>query len=177
MRNRFALSLLLVIALLVGVGVTSIRNVMLLGFSARTPPGRIEVALATAARKYATPARYKHMQNRVQSSPEVLRAAEAHWADHCATCHANNGSGETMFGRTMYPRPPDMRLPPTQSMSDGELYYTIQNGVRLRGMPAFGDPGDSDIDTWTLVTFIRHLKQLTPAEELEMEGLESEVSQ
>jgi hypothetical protein len=38
-------------------------------------------------------------------------------------------------------------------------------------MPAFGDPGDTDRDTWKLVTFIRHLPQLTSAEELEMERL------
>ena len=71
---------------------------------------------------------------------EVLADARAHWADHCAVCHANNGSGDTMYGKTMYPRPPDMRQKDTQEMSDGELYYTIKNGVRLSGMPAFGDP-------------------------------------
>lgn len=172
MRNRFVVSLVLAVAALIGIEAAFwIRNVLLRGFSARTPPSRMEAALATAVREHAIPARYKHMQNPVPSSREVLQAAEAHWADHCATCHANNGSGETMFGRTMYPRPPDMRLAPTQSMSDGELYYTIQNGVRLSGMPAFGDQGDSDTDTWKLVTFIRHLPQLTSSEELEMEGL------
>ena len=48
-------------------------------------------------------------------------------------------------------------------MADGELYYTIKNGVRLSGMPAFGDPGDDDVDGWKLVTFIRHLPHLTTA--------------
>jgi len=95
----------------------------------------------------------------------------AHWADHCAACHANNGSGATMYGKTMYPRPPDMRQKDTQEMSDGELYYTIKNGVRLSGMPAFGDPGDDDTDSWKLVAFIRHLSTLSDQEEMEMEHL------
>ncbi len=56
-------------------------------------------------------------------------------------------------------------------MSDGELYYTIKNGVRLSGMPALGDPGDDDVDSWRLVVFIRHLPQLIPAEETEMQRL------
>ena len=73
-----------------------------------------------------------------------------HWADHCSPCHANNGSGDTMYGKTMYPRPPDMRRKETQEMSDGELYYTIQNGIMLSGMPAFGAPGDDDLDSWKL---------------------------
>ena len=76
-----------------------------------------------------------------------------------------------MYGKTMYPRPPDMRQKQTQELSDGELYYTINNGVRLSGMPAFGDPGDDDMDSWKLVAFIRHLPRLTEAEEIEMHRL------
>jgi len=94
-----------------------------------------------------------------------------HWADHCSPCHANNGNGDTMYGKTMYPRPPDMRRKETQDMSDGELYYTIQNGIMLSGMPAFGAPGDDDLDSWKLVAFIRHLPSLSQTEELEMEKM------
>ena len=56
-------------------------------------------------------------------------------------------------------------------MSDGELYYTIQNGIMLSGMPAFGTPGDNDIDSWKLVAFIRHLPSLSQAEEIQMEKM------
>jgi mono/diheme cytochrome c family protein len=122
-------------------------------------------------RDMAIPARYKAMKNPVAVTPEVIHDGMAHWADHCATCHANNGSGDTMYGKAMYPRPPDMRQKDTQEMSDGELYYTIKNGVRLSGMPAFGDPGDDDVDSWKIVAFIRHLPQLIPAEETEMQTL------
>jgi hypothetical protein len=55
-------------------------------------------------------------------------------------CHANNGSGETEIGRNLYPKAPDMRQTKTQSLSDGELYYIIRNGVPMTGMPAWGDP-------------------------------------
>jgi hypothetical protein len=75
-----------------------------------------------------------------------------------------------MYGKTMYPRPPDMHQKDTQEMSVGELYYTIKKGIRLTGMPAFGDSGDDDVDSW-LVSFIRHLPQLMPAEETEMQHL------
>jgi len=89
-----------------------------------------------------------------------------HFADHCAVCHANDGSGETPFGRNLYPQPPDLRLPATQRLSDGELFFIIEHGVRFTGMPAFGDPsGASATDSWRLVHAIRHLPALT-AEEL-----------
>ena len=134
------------------------------GFSSRPAPGAAETLIATTLRTASIPDRYKEMRNPVDCSPQVFDEAGAHWADHCATCHANDGSGNTLLGKTMYPRPPDMRLAGTQGQSDGELYYTINNGVRLTGMPAFGDPGDNDTASWKLVCFIRRIPKLTSDE-------------
>ncbi|HZC24808.1 MAG TPA: c-type cytochrome, partial [Candidatus Binatia bacterium] len=138
------------------------------GFSTREHPGAVEASLATTMRRAAIPSRYKTVRSPIAATPDVIHEGMAHWADHCATCHANNGSGDTMYGKTMYPRPPDMRQRDTQGLSDGELYYVIKNGVRLTGMPAFGAPGDNDLDSWKLVAFIRHLPSLSQSEELEM---------
>ena len=96
------------------------------------------------------------------NTPANLARARAHFADHCAICHANNGSGNTDIGRNLYPKAPDMRLPQTQNLTDGELYYTIHNGIRLTGMPAWGS-AEKDEDSWELVLFIHNLPQLTPA--------------
>jgi len=133
------------------------------GLSARETPSTVEKFAATTARKLAVPSKYSQLRNSVLASPENVQAGMEHFADHCATCHANDGSGDTMFGKGMYPKPPDMRTPGTQSMNDGELYYTIENGVRLSGMPAFGEEriAGGDTDTWKLVLFIRHLPNLT----------------
>lgn len=84
-----------------------------------------------------------------------------HWADHCAGCHANDGSGHTTMGQHMYPRAPDMRDERTQQMTDGELYWIINQGIRFTGMPAWGISGDDDRETWALVQFIRTLPTLT----------------
>ena len=137
------------------------------GFSARETPSAIETFAALTARKLAVPSNYSRLHNPFPASPETIQAGMEHFADHCATCHANDGSGDTLFGKGLYPKPPDMRKAETQNKSDGELYYIIENGVRLSGMPAFGEhPGTDDADTWHLVTFIRHLPQIT-TEELE----------
>ena len=162
----------LVAILLIGIGcVVYVVRVLRRGFSTRVAPGKIESSLALTMRDMAIPARYKTMKNPVTITPEVVHEGMAHWADHCATCHANNGNGATMYGNGMYPRPPDMRLKHPQEMSDGELYHTIKDGVRMSGMPAFGDPGDNDLDSWKLVAFIRHLPRLSDHEVLEMERL------
>lgn len=167
MRYRLAIS---VVLLLVGCTVLAWR-IIGQGFSTRNQPGKLEAMLATTLRRAAIPSHEREAKNPVQVTPDVIRQGMAHWADHCAACHGNNGDGETMYGKTMYPRPPDMRLAHTQELSDGELYYTIKNGVRLSGMPAFGEPGEDDLDSWKLVVFIRHLPKLTEQEELQMEQL------
>ncbi len=58
------------------------------------------------------------MLNPVPMSPAVLKKSLVHFADHCAICHANNGSGQTPIGKNMYLKAPDLLLKDTQSMSD-----------------------------------------------------------
>jgi hypothetical protein len=147
------------------------------GLSAKAAPGRLETFAARNARHLAIPSNARLTQNPLLDSPEVQREARLHFADHCAICHANDGSGNTPIGSGLYPKPPDLRLAPTQNLSDGELFWIIENGVRFTGMPAFSNNEDQanngghacGLDSWKLVHFIRHLPRLTVAERLEME--------
>jgi mono/diheme cytochrome c family protein len=89
----------------------------------------------------------------------------AHFADHCAVCHANDGSGQTEMGRGLYPKAPDMRLDATQQLSDGELFYIIEHGIRFTGMPGWRNGTEAgEQSSWQLVHFMRHLPKLTEAE-------------
>jgi mono/diheme cytochrome c family protein len=108
----------------------------------------------------------------VPATPENLAESRAHFADHCAACHANDGSGQTEIGEGLYPKPPDMRQSETQSLSDGELFYIIHHGIRLTGMPAWGKgAAGADEDSWKLVHFIRHLPNISQKELEEMKKL------
>jgi mono/diheme cytochrome c family protein len=141
------------------------------GFSARSVPSSFETFAAQRARSMAMPAAAKNRPNPVAGSKEVLDEAMAHWADHCAVCHGNDGAGQVEMGRGMYPHAPDMRKESTQKLSDGELFYIIENGIRLSGMPAWGGGEDDEEDSWKLVQFIRHLPELSAAELAQMERL------
>jgi len=143
------------------------------GFSARAMPSVCEVVAARTARRLATPSTARNQNNPLSATAETLSDARAHFADHCAICaicHANNDSGDTSIGQNLYPKAPDLRSPATQTLSGSELYYTIHNGIRLTGMPAWGTD-EKDEDSWKLVLFVRHLPQLTPEEENEMKRL------
>jgi mono/diheme cytochrome c family protein len=147
------------------------------GFSARAEPGPVETFLARNARRLATPSGAKDLKNPLEPAPLAIAEARDHYADHCAICHANNGSGKTQIGANLYPPAPDMRADSTQRLSDGEIFYIIKNGVRFTGMPGWGG---EDEENWKLVLFIRHLPQLS-AKELELmkevNGMEPESAQ
>ena len=142
------------------------------GFSARPEPSSIEARLALFMRGWLTPSTYKGLQNPVSNTPENFTAAREHYADHCASCHGNDGSGNTEMGRNLYPKAPDMRLPRTQTLSDGEIFYIIENGIRLTGMPGWstGTP-EGEKSSWQLVHFIRRLPSLTAEDLREMERM------
>jgi hypothetical protein len=142
------------------------------GFSALDEPSALEAFLARTMRRYAVPRELRSRRNPVGLTPDVLAQGRAHFADHCAPCHGNDGKGNTAVGPKLYPRAPDMTREATQSQSDGELFATIENGIRLTGMPGWGNgTAESAYGSWTLVHFIRHLPRVTPQELEEMEAL------
>jgi mono/diheme cytochrome c family protein len=165
-----ALALVVVLALVFGLA--AIGYIKYTGLSARATPGPLETAVARRLRAVAVPAEYRDRPNPVARTDETIRLGLAHFADHCATCHANEGSGNTAIGRNLFPPAPDMRLAATQDLTDGELFYIIEEGVRFTGMPAWssGTPEGEELG-WQLVHFIRRLPQLTPEEIELMEGM------
>jgi mono/diheme cytochrome c family protein len=165
------------------------------GVSARDQPTQAEIFVARRLRHLAIPVSARQTASPEPSTPATVKAGMEHFADHCATCHGNDGRGDTEIGKNLYPKAPDMTSEDTQSLSDGELFYIIENGVRFTGMPgwgtgntsaegASGGGGDgqeheggghehegSSHDTWALVHFIRHLPKLTDAELQQMKAL------
>lgn len=169
-RRTKVIGLVLLVSL--AVGATMLVRTVRSGLSAQEEPPFVEVVLARTLRRLAVPSDLRERKNPVPLTSEVLAEGKAHFADHCAVCHGNDGKGQTAMGPNFYPKVPDMTLPETQSQSDGKLFATIENGIRLTGMPAWGDgTAESAYGSWTLVHFIRRLPSLTPEEADEMRGL------
>jgi len=154
------------------VAITGVLGFVAMGLSSRSEPPALEVRLARSARHLMIPSAARKATNPLPPAPELHARALRHWADHCASCHGNGGKGDTSMGRNLYPRAPDMTLAATQQLSDGELFWIIENGVKLTGMPAWGSPAaEDDAETWELVHFIRRLPSLTEAEIAAMKKL------
>ena len=138
------------------------------GLKAQPEPGVLETRVARAIRGFAIPRDLKARSNPIGTSAEELAPGLEHYARYCAMCHGNDGSGQgSAIGHGLFPKPPDMRAAATQDLTDGEIFYIIENGVRFTGMPAFGtgEPSPAgEKQTWQLVRFIRHLPRITPDE-------------
>ena len=163
---------LILVALVVAAGAGVVAYVATTGMSAREEPGAIETFLARTLRNFAIARRARQLSNPIERAPEIIAAGRAHFADHCAACHDNSGSGDTTFGRGMWPKPPDLRSNETQKLSDGEIFYIIEHGIRFSGMPGFGTgSADDQKASWHLVHFVRHLPDISQPELAEMEQL------
>src|SRR2546421_9806711 len=169
--KRRTLVMIIVAVALFGLVVAVAGSFLHDGLSSRATPTKFEITVARNARHLAIPSNARLAQNPLLVSSEDLRDARLHFADHCAICHANDGGGQTMIGSGLHPKPPDLRLRDTQDLTDGELFWIIENGVCFTGMPAFSNSGGHGgmLDSWKLVHFIRHLPHLTATERIEME--------
>jgi mono/diheme cytochrome c family protein len=137
-----------------GVGaLAALTWLLVAGVSARTPPGSLETAVARTARNWAIPRAARALTNPEPQSPENLRDGLAHFADHCASCHANNGAAAPV-GRGRIAGA-DMRLPAART-SD-ELFYLIEED-QVHGHAGGAQARPMARASWLLVQFIRALR-------------------
>ena len=124
--------------------------------TAHKQPWTVETALANAAKDVVIPMQARSLTNPYAASPDVLQAGQQLYAQSCAICHGGDGRGQTDLGRDMYPPAMDLNSPHVQHWKDSDLFWIVQNGVRLTGMPSW-KPVLSDSDTWKMVAFLRTL--------------------
>jgi predicted CXXCH cytochrome family protein len=149
-----------VVVIVVGAGVAYRWLVPGLS-SARTEPGPVETSVAAWLLHRSVPAEAKARSNPLGNDPAEVAAGSELFKQKCEICHAYDGGGKTEIGSGEYPRPPALRSMDVASMSDGEIFYHIRNGIRNTGMPAWQMP---DRQIWLLVAFIRHLPAVAPLE-------------
>jgi predicted CXXCH cytochrome family protein len=154
-KRRLAIILsVIVVALLVTT--IALYQLIVPGLSvARAEPSALEVQIATWLLRASVPAAAKNLANPLGQKPEpsAVAAGSDLFRQKCEICHAYDGAGKTEIGSGAFPRPPALRVV-AASMSDGEIFYHIRNGIRNTAMPAWNMP---DNQVWQLVAYIRNL--------------------
>ncbi len=132
---------------------------LLQGCSAGKPPSQGETTLADAAKDVAIPLEAGKKSNPLPEASEVVSQGQEVFLGSCAQCHGVDGRGDSDLGHSMTPPAMDLSSSHVQHWSDAELFWIVQNGVRLTGMPAWHS-SISENDTWKLARFIHKLPSL-----------------
>jgi mono/diheme cytochrome c family protein len=147
--------------LMLGV-ISAMLGALLQGCAAGKPPSQGETSLANAAKDVTIPLEAGKMKNPLPETEEVLSQGQEVFLGSCAQCHGADARGDTDIGRHMDPPAMDLSSAHVQHWSDAELFWIIQNGVRLTGMPSWRSSISAN-DTWKLARFIHHLPRLDAA--------------
>jgi mono/diheme cytochrome c family protein len=147
--------------LILGVS-SAVLSALLAGCAADKTPSQGETNLANAAKDVAIPLEAGMKKNPLPETDEVVSQGQEVFLGSCAQCHGAEARGNTDIGRSMNPPAMDLSSPHVQHWSDAELFWIIQNGVRLSGMPAWKS-SISDNETWKLARFIHRLPRLDAA--------------
>ena len=151
-RKHYGIAIAVVFALIVVAG--GLYEWIVPGLSsARTMPPKLETAIATWLLHQSVPAQAQKQTNPLGADAADIVAGRDLFRANCEVCHAYDGSGHTRVGGREYPQAPPLRVA-VRSMSDGEVFYHIRNGIRNTGMPAWDMP---DRQIWELVAYIRRL--------------------
>lgn len=145
-------SVVLLAVVLAAVGVSRFS------LTALDEPGRAETYLATEVKHLLVSRDSREVLPGPASTAASIAAGEKLYGAECAMCHGLNGRTPTDNGRWMYPRAADLTSGQVQQYSDRELFWILKNGIRLSGMPAFGQV-ETDEHIWEFVHYVRSLNR------------------
>jgi mono/diheme cytochrome c family protein len=104
--------------------------------------------LAQDARFHNAPASSSQLKNPFAGQPTAAAAGARFYATNCGSCHGIKGRGTGSI--------PPLSEGPTQSASDGEVFWFITTGAADNGMPAWGTLPERQ--RWQIVTYLKSLK-------------------
>jgi thiosulfate dehydrogenase len=99
----------------------------------------------------------------IQPSEGLYLAAAHEYVEHCAICRGLPGKPETDIARGEFPKPP--QLFKGKGVTDdpaGEIYWVIENGIRLSGMSGF-KTSLTDTQMWQLALLLANADKLPPS--------------
>jgi len=128
-----------------------------MSISALDHSGRVEAFLATKAR-HSMVARAAAQPLPAEPPDTKDNQADGHvlYGSLCAGCHGYDGRTPTPLGNSFDPAAPSLASGEVQQYSNAELFVVIHGGIRLSGMPGFGNVRSSG-EIWSLVHYVRTL--------------------
>src|SRR5262245_15629267 len=163
---KFLLGFLFALVVL-GLAAAAFAGFGLFNAAASIPPTAAETRVARFALDASVARRAPKATRGLPADPEALKDGLAHYRAMCLVCHGAPGVDASEIAEGLNPPAPDLTLGRVQKRTDGELFWIVQNGIRMTGMPAFGST-HKDEEIWKIVSFVRRLPALTKDQEKEL---------
>ncbi len=88
----------------------------------------------------------------------------------CLHCHGAPGISAEPFSQGLYPAPANLLSGSIQNEWNGaQLYWIVENGIKLTGMPAFGSTYEKE-EIAAVIAFVQQLPKISPGEYEQMAG-------
>jgi len=156
-------TIVITILVLLGCGVVGAGLFVWSGvydISARVPHWKATFMLLEAVRKQSVSAHSNGIAAPPLDDLSRINAGFPHYHETCRLCHKAPGFHRTEFAEGLYPRPPHLASHEIRNeTTDAELFWVVQNGLKMTGMPAFGGTYTPD-QIWSTIAFVRKLPQL-----------------
>jgi mono/diheme cytochrome c family protein len=91
---------------------------------------------------------------------ETLMAGARQYEAHCIACHGGPGVARAQWASGMLPSPPYL-IDASSRWSHAQLYNLVHDGVKMTGMPAWGEV-ESDRQVAEVVAFLEVMPKMTP---------------
>lgn len=137
-----------------------------INMAATNDPGSLEKSLATFAVNRSMTVRAPNTENPFEGDSEAVASGLSHYAGMCVRCHGGPGVQPEEFAQGLNPPAPLLDRA-AEKYSAGDLFWITKHGIRMTGMPAFGET-HSDDDIWKIVAFVNELPKLTAQQKDEL---------
>ena len=92
------------------------------------------------------------------SNEEMIHKGALAYDQLCAACHLKPGQNDSLLRKGLNPTPPP--LTDAGHFGPAEQFWIIKNGIKMTGMPAWGNTHD-DKALWELTAFVNQLPKLS----------------
>lgn len=83
------------------------------------------------------------------------------YAGNCLVCHGASDGAASNIAKGLYQHAPQLAKHGVTDDEDGEIYWKIDHGIRMTGMPSYR-ASLSETQMWQLTLFLKHMDELTP---------------
>ena len=130
--------------------------------SARVPHAAITLDLIEAVRDRSIVVHSRNVKVPSLDNPDLAARGASLFHEECRDCHGAPGVAAESFAQGLYPAPADLLSGDVQKeWKDKQLFWIVENGLKMTGMPAFGSTLSRD-ELYNVVAFLRRLPGTTP---------------